>query len=64
MYFIHLYFNYAVFIFCKCKYALKSVVLSLDMPLYRFQEAERGKSGQRRVPHHLTGGAMLRYGTA
>jgi len=24
----------------------------------------RGKSGQRRAPHHLTDGIMLRYGTA
>jgi hypothetical protein len=26
------------------------------IPLYRFRNAGRGKSGQRRVPHHLTDG--------
>ena len=59
------YLNFYLFFFENLEKILdKNVLLCLDMPLYRFQEAGRGKSGQRRVPHHLTGGAMLRYGTA
>jgi hypothetical protein len=39
-------------------HGILSLPLSFDIPLYRFRIIERGKSGQRRVPHHLTGGIV------
>ena len=60
---IHIY-TYSLYQLTIQYFRSNSFIFASDIPLCRFREAGRGKSGQRRVPHRLTGGIVFMYGTA